>query len=81
MDDKSLTHRLYRDLVSGSLAFGAERMVGTLQRMCERLAYLADENTPTRDLAGGTLYHLYLYGLMLLLQSIPSGLMMLSTVQ
>ncbi|KAJ9702992.1 hypothetical protein PVL29_004658 [Vitis rotundifolia] len=52
VDDKSLTHRLYRDLVSGSLAFGAERMVGTLQRMCERLAYLADENTPTRDLAG-----------------------------
>ncbi|KAH7848319.1 hypothetical protein Vadar_001195 [Vaccinium darrowii] len=39
VDDKSKTHRLYRDLVWGSLAYGAQRWITTLQRMSERLAY------------------------------------------
>ncbi|XP_073130915.1 homeobox-leucine zipper protein HDG11-like [Henckelia pumila] len=39
VDDKSLTHRLYRDLVCNCQAYGATRWVVTLQRMCERIAF------------------------------------------
>ncbi|KAK4430476.1 Homeobox-leucine zipper protein ROC8 [Sesamum alatum] len=39
VDDKSLTHRLYRDLVCGCQAYGAKRWITTLQRMCERFAF------------------------------------------
>lgn len=39
VDDKSLTHRLYRDLVCNCQAYGATRWVVTLQRMCERMAF------------------------------------------
>ncbi|KAJ4706850.1 Homeobox-leucine zipper protein [Melia azedarach] len=45
VDDKTLTHRLYRDLICGSSAYGAERWVLTLQRMCERLAFAMPENS------------------------------------
>ncbi|XP_073292759.1 homeobox-leucine zipper protein ROC8-like isoform X2 [Primulina huaijiensis] len=39
VDDKSLTHRLYRDLLCNCQAYGATRWVVTLQRMCERIAF------------------------------------------
>ncbi|KAH7850012.1 hypothetical protein Vadar_026533 [Vaccinium darrowii] len=37
VNDKSKTHRLYRDLVWGSLAYGAQRWIITLQRMSESI--------------------------------------------
>lgn len=54
VDDKSQTHRLYRDLICGSSAYGAERWVVTLQRMCERLAFSMDETMPIHEVGGGT---------------------------
>ncbi|KZV41111.1 hypothetical protein F511_09307 [Dorcoceras hygrometricum] len=39
VEDKSLTHRLYRDLVFNCQAYGATRWVVSLQRMCERFAF------------------------------------------
>ncbi|CAA0809376.1 Homeobox-leucine zipper protein HDG8 [Striga hermonthica] len=39
VDDKSLNHRLYRDLVSGGQAYGAKRWIVTLQRSCERFSF------------------------------------------
>ncbi|XVF80787.1 hypothetical protein PTKIN_Ptkin15bG0103200 [Pterospermum kingtungense] len=43
VEDKRYTHRLYRDLVGGGWAYGSERWVITLQRMCERLSILNEE--------------------------------------
>lgn len=43
VDDKIQTHRLYRDLVCGRIAYGAQRWIATLQRMCERFACSIDE--------------------------------------
>ncbi|CAH9069984.1 unnamed protein product [Cuscuta epithymum] len=39
VDDKKQTHRLYRDLICGSQAYGAKRWIVTLQRMCERFGF------------------------------------------
>nr|GMC59737.1 homeobox-leucine zipper protein ROC8-like [Ipomoea batatas] len=39
VDDKTQTHRLYRDLICGSQAYGANRWIVTLQRMCERYGF------------------------------------------
>ncbi|XP_042027041.1 homeobox-leucine zipper protein ROC8-like [Salvia splendens] len=53
VDDKSLTHRLYRDLVCGSHAYGAKRWIVTLQRMCERaMLALGPTTGPTHQLEG-----------------------------
>ncbi|XP_022767009.1 LOW QUALITY PROTEIN: homeobox-leucine zipper protein HDG11-like [Durio zibethinus] len=52
VEDKTPTHRLYRDLIQGGLAFGAERWLATLQRMCEWFACLMVSGTSTRDLGG-----------------------------
>ncbi|KAK9284785.1 hypothetical protein L1049_023962 [Liquidambar formosana] len=52
VDDRTLTHRLYRDLVSTGLVFGAERWVVTLQRMCERFAYSMGECALSREFGG-----------------------------
>ncbi|XP_018506060.2 homeobox-leucine zipper protein HDG11-like [Pyrus x bretschneideri] len=43
VDDKTQTHRLYRDLICSSVAYGAERWIVTLQRMCERFDCLMDD--------------------------------------
>lgn len=53
MDDKTQTHRLYRDLVFNTLAYGADRWFFTLQRMCERLAYTFRDCAPSHELGGG----------------------------
>ncbi|XP_008240378.1 PREDICTED: homeobox-leucine zipper protein HDG11 [Prunus mume] len=52
IEDKAPTHRLYRDLIHSGLAFGAERWLAALQRMCERFACLMVSGTSTRDLEG-----------------------------
>ena len=55
VDDKSQTHRLYRDLVSGGSAYGAQRWIVTLQRMSERLAFAsAGTILPSHELGGGS---------------------------
>ncbi|XVE57206.1 hypothetical protein DITRI_Ditri04bG0072900 [Diplodiscus trichospermus] len=52
VEDKTPIHRLYRDLIHSGLAFGAERWLSTLQRMCERFACLMVSGSATRDLGG-----------------------------
>ncbi|KAL7184626.1 hypothetical protein ACSBR2_026718 [Camellia fascicularis] len=52
VDDKSQTHRLYRDLVCGGLAYGAQRWIATLHRMSERLAYSVGAALPRDELGG-----------------------------
>jgi hypothetical protein len=54
IEDKTPTHRLYRDLIHSGLAFGAERWLAVLRRICERFACLMVTGTSTtRDLGGG----------------------------
>ncbi|CAI9113299.1 OLC1v1013872C1 [Oldenlandia corymbosa var. corymbosa] len=50
MEEKAPVHRLFRDVIQNGLAFGAERWLASLQRMCERFACLMVTNTSTRDL-------------------------------
>ncbi|KAJ6868356.1 homeobox-leucine zipper protein HDG11 [Populus alba x Populus x berolinensis] len=52
IEDKTTTHQLYRDLVHSGMAFGAERWLATLQRMCERVACQMVSGNSTRDLGG-----------------------------
>lgn len=52
VEEKGLIHRLYRDLIHSGLAFGAERWVGTLQRVCERHACLMVNSNPSHDHGG-----------------------------
>ncbi|KAL3568606.1 hypothetical protein D5086_031257 [Populus alba] len=49
-NDRIQTHRLYRDLICGSYAYGAERWIASLQRICERLAF--STAVPPRELGG-----------------------------
>jgi homeobox-leucine zipper protein len=53
IEDKTTTHQLYRDLIHSGMAFGAERWLATLQRMCERVACQMVSGNSTRDLGGG----------------------------
>lgn len=53
IEDKTAVHRLYRELIHSGLAFGAERWMAIIQRMCERFACLMVSGTSTRDLGGG----------------------------
>ncbi|XP_048443517.1 homeobox-leucine zipper protein HDG11-like [Pyrus x bretschneideri] len=52
IEDKVPIHRIYRDLIHSGLAFGAQRWLAALQRMCERFACLMVSGTYTRDLEG-----------------------------
>ncbi|KAF7822028.1 homeobox-leucine zipper protein HDG11-like [Senna tora] len=52
IEDKIPTHRLYRNLVYSGLAFGAERFLTTLQRMCERIACQMVTGNSNLDLGG-----------------------------
>ncbi|XP_021888059.1 homeobox-leucine zipper protein ROC8-like [Carica papaya] len=45
VDDKILTHQLYRDLLCSGSAYGAERWIVALQRICERLTFSKTENS------------------------------------
>ncbi|KAL9247971.1 hypothetical protein vseg_021339 [Gypsophila vaccaria] len=42
VDDSILVHPIYEDLVKSTLAFGAKRWIRTLQRTCERYAFLKE---------------------------------------
>ncbi|KAH7549461.1 hypothetical protein JRO89_XS13G0035600 [Xanthoceras sorbifolium] len=53
IEDRAPTHRLYQDLIHSGMAFGADRWLATLQRMCERIACLMVSGSSTRDLGGG----------------------------
>ncbi|EYU22268.1 hypothetical protein ABFS82_09G005300 [Erythranthe guttata] len=55
VEDKAPIHRLYRDLIQSGLAFGAERWISTLQRTCERVAYLMVPGNSSRDPGGGVI--------------------------
>ncbi|PKI53430.1 hypothetical protein CRG98_026120 [Punica granatum] len=50
VEEKLPAHRFYRDLIYSGLAFGAERWLATLERMCERIACLMGMGSATRDL-------------------------------
>ncbi|KAE9467032.1 hypothetical protein C3L33_01059, partial [Rhododendron williamsianum] len=52
IEDKAPTHGLFREVIRSGLAFGAERWLSTLQRMCERFACLMVTGNSTRDLGG-----------------------------
>lgn len=57
VDDKSLTHSLYKDTVCNSQAYGAKKWIVTLQRMCERFAFsVGSRITPGHELEGGTYF-------------------------
>nr|XP_027075886.1 homeobox-leucine zipper protein HDG11-like [Coffea arabica] len=53
VDDISLTHPLYKDMVCDSQAYGAKKWIVTLQRMCERFAFsMGPRSTPRHELEG-----------------------------
>ncbi|KAG4939881.1 hypothetical protein AAZX31_16G194000 [Glycine max] len=52
IEDKTPVHRLYRNIIYSGIAFGAQRWLTTLQRMCERIACLLVTGNSTRDLGG-----------------------------
>lgn len=52
IEDKNPTHTLFRDLIHSGQAFGAERWLSSLQRMCERFACLVITSNSTLDLGG-----------------------------
>lgn len=52
-EEKEPIHELYREIIHRGIAFGAERWVTTLQRMCERFASLSVPASSSRDLGGG----------------------------
>ncbi|KAL1192194.1 Homeobox-leucine zipper protein HDG11 [Cardamine amara subsp. amara] len=51
-EEKEPIHELYRDIIHRGIAFGAERFVTTLQRMCERFASLSVPASSSRDPGG-----------------------------
>ncbi|KAK7251761.1 hypothetical protein RIF29_35244 [Crotalaria pallida] len=53
VEDKTLPHRFFRNLIYTGLAFGAERWIASLQRMSERIAYQMATTNPAHDLGGG----------------------------
>lgn len=53
-EDRAGVHRMYRQLVSSGMAFGAQRWLATLQRNCERLANLMPTNIAARELGGSS---------------------------
>ncbi|XP_058078884.1 homeobox-leucine zipper protein ROC8-like [Magnolia sinica] len=52
IEEKTPAHRLYRELINSGMAFGAQRWMATLQRMCERFACLMVSNSSSRELGG-----------------------------
>ncbi|KAK7412829.1 hypothetical protein VNO78_04488 [Psophocarpus tetragonolobus] len=52
VDDKIQTHQLYKDLIGTGIAFGAERWIMELQRICERFSCFYVERIPNHDCDG-----------------------------
>lgn len=65
VDEKIQTHHLFKDLVNRNIAYGAERWLLELQRMCERFTSLEVEYIPNYDIGGGysfpSLFQIYLH--------------------
>ncbi|KAK7303583.1 hypothetical protein RJT34_14493 [Clitoria ternatea] len=55
VDDEVQSHQLFKDLVSGGAAYGAQRWVLELQRMGERFSRFNVERTPNQDSEGGVI--------------------------
>ncbi|KZV34775.1 hypothetical protein F511_00677 [Dorcoceras hygrometricum] len=55
IEDKDPVHGLYRDLIQRGVAFGAERWLSTLQRICERFACLMVTGSSTTDVGSGVI--------------------------
>ncbi|KAG7589971.1 Homeobox domain [Arabidopsis suecica] len=51
-EEKEPIHELYREIINRGIAFGADRWITTLQRMCERFASLSVPASSSRDLGG-----------------------------
>ena len=49
VDHTAHTHKMYRELVSGSSGYGARRWIVTLERMCERMALSSILIMPATD--------------------------------
>ncbi|KAG0494538.1 hypothetical protein HPP92_005532 [Vanilla planifolia] len=52
VEEKNPIHQLYQDLADSGIAFGAQRWVATLQRICERIACQMGNGNSPRDLGG-----------------------------
>ncbi|OIW21278.1 hypothetical protein TanjilG_31393 [Lupinus angustifolius] len=52
VEDKTPPHRFFKNIMYSGLAFGAERWLATLQRVCERTACLMVTANPTHDVGG-----------------------------
>ncbi|CAJ1962998.1 unnamed protein product [Sphenostylis stenocarpa] len=52
VDDKIQTHQQYKDIIGNGIAYGAERWIMELQRICERFAAFYVEKIPDHDSAG-----------------------------
>lgn len=68
MEDKVVLHKLYRDVIQSGIAFGAERWLTVLQRMCERFVCLMVSGSSSRDLGGGN-FHFHFHFLLILIPS------------
>ena len=69
--DETETHGLYRDVLRSHIAYGAERWIITLQRMCERFVFSSPEIIPINENAeGSNLLHSLLIIHLLLFSSI-----------
>ncbi|KAE9594847.1 putative transcription factor & lipid binding HD-SAD family [Lupinus albus] len=55
VDDRSQTHALYNDLVCSSVAYGAEKWIVELRRMCERFSLYSIEGIPDQEEVGGVI--------------------------
>ncbi|CAA0216105.1 unnamed protein product [Arabidopsis thaliana] len=51
-EEQEPIHEMFKDIVHKGLAFGAERWIATLQRMCERFTNLLEPATSSLDLGG-----------------------------
>ncbi|MQL90185.1 hypothetical protein Taro_022777 [Colocasia esculenta] len=54
IEEKTPVHRLFGSLVMKGTAFGAERWLATLERMCERFACLMAHGSSSRDLGASS---------------------------
>ncbi|KAE9597467.1 putative transcription factor & lipid binding HD-SAD family [Lupinus albus] len=52
VEDKTPPHRFFKNIIYSGLAFGAERWLATLQRICERIACLMVTSNSTHDVGG-----------------------------
>ncbi|CAG7869237.1 unnamed protein product [Brassica rapa] len=52
VEEEEPIHEMFKDNIREGIAFGAERWIATLQRMCERFKALLEPATSSRDLKG-----------------------------